>query len=147
MKELHFVKTMIFITGLILSVNAVAEIYTWTDINGKVHFSDKVIANENFTIIKLERNNNIANPFIKDSQWQRDYEQSKAEKTKQAEEQAKRAKKNKAYCDQVKRRLAIINYGGRIYEMSPDGERNYQSEAQLTKKKKKLTKAHQKNCK
>ncbi len=147
MKELHFVKTMILITGLTLSVNAVAEIYTWTDINGEVHFSDKVAANQHSIMMKLEKNNNIANPFIKDSQWYKDYKQNKALKTKQAEEKEKLAKKNKAYCDQVKQRLAIINYGGRIYVMSPDGERHFQSEAQLTKKKNKLTKAYQKNCK
>ncbi len=147
MKRLDLYKTVLTITGTLLSFNSVAEIYTWTDKNGKVHFSDKVKTDESFTKITPKENNNIANPFNNDTQWQRDYNKTKEEKIKQAEEKAKLAKKNKAYCDQVKRQLAKINYGGRIYVMSPEGERNFQSEQQLTSKKQKLTKAFKKNCK
>ncbi len=77
MKRLDLYKTVLTITVTLLSFNSVAEIYTWTDKNGKVHFSDKVKTDESFTKITPKENNNIANPFNNDTQWQRDYNKTK----------------------------------------------------------------------
>ena len=129
-----------------LSFNLIAEIYTWTDKNGKVHFSDKPISNENVTIITHTENNNIANPVTINSQWQQDYNKTKQAKAERAQKEAKLAYKNKAYCNQMKSELALINQGGRFYMMSPEGEPSFQNEEQLKANKKKLTKAIKKTC-
>ncbi|NQZ26586.1 MAG: DUF4124 domain-containing protein [Colwellia sp.] len=129
-----------------LSFNLSAEIYTWTDKNGKVHFSDKPISNENVTIITPTENNNIANPVTINSQWQQDYNKTKQAKAERAQKEAKLARKNIGYCNQMKSELALISQGGRFYVMSPEGERSFQNEEQLKSNKKKLSKAIKKTC-
>ena len=127
-----------------LSFNTMAEIYTWTDKNGKVHFSDKPISDEKVTTIKPSKNNNISKPVSGNSQWQQDY--NKTEKAQKAQKNAKQKQKNKGYCNQLKSELALYEQGGRLYLMSADGERNYQSEQQLAAQKKKFTKLIKQNC-
>lgn len=129
-----------------LSLNLAAEIYTWTDKDGKVHFSDKPTVSEKVTTITLEENNNIADAVTKNSQWQQDYNQAKQDKTEQSQKHANQVLKNKGYCEQLKRRIAIINQGGRIYVMSADGEREFKSETQLKTEHKNLTMAYKKTC-
>jgi len=146
MKQLSPLTRTLLLLTIGLSGNLAAEIYTWTDKDGKVHFSDKPITSEKVTTIKPKENNNIANAVSKDSQWQRDFNKSKQAKAEQAEEEAKQARKNKGYCNQLRRQLATIDQGGRIYVMSPEGERSFQSEAQLKAEKKKLTKAYKQTC-
>lgn len=146
MKNSKLLATILLVASSTLSCNLIAEIYTWTDKNGKVHFSDKPMSDEKVTTIKPKLSNNIANAVTKDSQWQQDYNKTKQAKAEQAQKDAKQARKNKGYCDQLKRQLATINQGGRIFVMSPEGERTFQSEAQLKAEKKKLTKAYKKIC-
>ena len=61
---------MALIAICIISFSSVAEIYTWTDKDGKVHFSDKPISDEKVTTIKPISNSNIANTVRTNSQWQ-----------------------------------------------------------------------------
>jgi Tfp pilus assembly protein FimT len=129
-----------------LSFNLMAEIYTWTDKNGKTHFSDKPTIHEKTTTITPDENNNIADTVTKNSQWQQDYNQAKQDKAKQSESLAMQARENKGNCEQLKRRIAIINQGGRIYVMSPKGEREFKSEAQLKTEHKILTQAYKQTC-
>jgi len=146
MKTLPKLGNILLLLSLSLSSNLAAEIYTWTDKDGKVHFSDKPITNEKVTTIKPKVNENIANAVTKDSQWQQDYNKTKQAKAEQAAKEAKQARKNKGLCNQLKRQLATIDQGGRIYVMSPEGERSFQNEAQLKAEKKKLTKAYKRTC-
>lgn len=129
-----------------LSFNSTAEIYTWTDKNGKVHFSDKPISDEKVTTIKPRENNNISKAVGTNSQWQQDYNKTKQAKAKEDQKNAKQKQKNKGYCNQLKSELALYEQGGRLYLMSADGERNYQSEEQLTAQKKRFTKLIKQNC-
>lgn len=146
MKTKQLLAGIFFITIATSSAELSAKIYTWTDKDGKVHFSDKPVADEKVSTIKPKENNNIANTVTKDSQWQQDYNKAKQSKAEQAQKKAEIKKKNKGYCNQIKRQLATIDQGGRIYVMSPEGERSFQSEAQLQAEKKKLTKAYKKTC-
>ncbi|PKI14314.1 DUF4124 domain-containing protein [Colwellia sp. 12G3] len=146
MKNLKLLGTILLVTSITLSFNSSAEIYTWTDENGKVHYSDKPVHDEKVTTVKLKENNNIANTVTQDNQWQQDYNKAKQDKAEQTQKEAKEARKNKGYCDNIKRQLAKIEHGGRIYVISPKGERSFQSEDQLKAEKKKYTKAYKKTC-
>jgi hypothetical protein len=146
MKNLKCLAIILLVTGSTLSFNSVSEIYTWTDKSGKVHFSDKPVNDEKVTTIKPKVNNNIANTVTQNSQWQQDYNKSKKAKAEQTQKDAKQALKNKGYCDQLKRQLATIDQGGRIYVMSPEGDRTFQSEADLKIEEKKIKKAYKKTC-
>ncbi|MCJ8296096.1 MAG: DUF4124 domain-containing protein [Colwellia sp.] len=138
--------TILLLAASTLSFNLSAEIYTWTDKNGKVHFSDKPITDEKVTIITPKENTNIADTVTQDSQWQQDYKKTKQVKAEQTQKAANLARKNIGYCNRLKSELALISQGGRIYVMSPEGERNFQSEEQLEADKKKLSKAIKKTC-
>lgn len=146
MKRLKLIIAILLVASSTLSFNLSAEIYTWTDKYGKVHFSDKPINDEKVTTIKPKENNNISKSVSNNSQWQQDYNKSKQAKAERAHKDAKQVQKNKSYCNQLKSELALYEQGGRLYIMSPEGERNYQSEQQLTAQKKKFTKLIKKNC-
>jgi len=143
---LRLCKATLLLAVSALSFNLTAEIYTWTDKNGKVHFSDKPTVHEKVTTITPKENNNIADTVIKSSQWQQDYNQAKQDKAEQSQKHAIQARENKDYCEQLKRRIAIINQGGRIYVMSPEGEREFKSETQLKTELKNLTQAYKQTC-
>jgi hypothetical protein len=146
MNNLTLFGITLLLSSSCLSFNSTAEIYTWTDKNGKVHFSDKPISNEKVTTIKPRENNNISKAVSTNSQWQQDYNKTKQVKAKEDQKNAKQKQKNKGYCNQLKSELALYEQGGRLYLMSADGERNYQSEEQLTAQKKRFTKLIKQNC-
>lgn len=146
MQKIQLLTTTLLIASSALSFNLLAEIYTWTDKNGKVHFSDKPTSDENVTTIKPKENRNSANTVITNNQWQQDYNKTKQVKAQKAQEEAKLTRKNQDYCNQLKRQLAVISEGGRIYVMSPDGKRNFKSEEQLKAEKKKINNAYKKTC-
>ncbi len=146
MKNLTRLGIILLVASSCLSFNLSAEIYTWTDKNGKVHFSDKPISDAKVTTIKPRENNNISKTVSSNSQWQQDYNKTKQAKAEEAQKKANKKQKNTGYCNQLKSELALYQQGGRLYLMSADGEQNYQSEEQLTAKKKKFAKLIKQNC-
>ena len=146
MNNLKILGTILLFAGSGLSFNSIAEIYTWTDKNGKVHFSDKPINDEKVTVIKPKESSNISKTVGNNSQWQQDYNKTKQAKAKEAQKKAKQKQENKVYCNHLKSELTLYEQGGRLYLMSPDGERNYQSDEQLAAQKKKFTKLIKQNC-
>jgi len=146
MKNFQLLSTVLLMVSSILTFNVSAEIYTWTDENGKVHFSDKPINNEKVTTIKPIENPNISIPTSLNSEWQQDYDKTQQDKTQKKINNAQQKSQTKDYCDNLKSRLAIYQQGGRMYIMSPEGERNYQSEKELAEKKKKITKQIKQKC-
>jgi len=146
MKKWQQTNIVLLIVCSTLSGNLTAEIYTWIDKSGKVHFSDKPIDNEKVTTVNPRKSNNIVSTVAKDSQWQQNYKETKLAKAEQAKKSTEEKKAKQAVCNQLKSEIATIEQGGRIFVMSPDGERNFQSKAQLKAKHTKLTKAYKKNC-
>ena len=137
---------ILLLVSTTLSGNLAAKIYTWTDEHGKVHFSDKPIVNENVTTVEPSINNNVAETVTKDNQWQQNYNKNKQAKAEKAKESAEEKKKKQYVCNRLKSKLATIEQGGRLYAMSPEGERSYYSDTQLKAENKKLTKAIKKTC-
>jgi hypothetical protein len=146
MNNLTRFSIVLLVASSYLSFNSSAEIYTWTDKDGKVHFSDKPINDEKVTTIKPRENNNISKTVSSNSQWQQDYNKTKQAKAKERQKNAQQKQKNKGYCNQLKSELALYEQGGRLYLMSADGERSYQSEEQLAAQKKQFAKLIKQNC-
>lgn len=146
MKKWQQINIALLIVCSTLSGNLTAKIYTWIDKNGKTHFSDKPINNEEVTTVNPRKSNNIGSTVAKDNQWQQNFNETKLAKAEQAKKSAKGKKAKQAVCNQLKSQIATIEQGGRFFVMSPDGERNFQSEAQLKAEMNKLTKAYKKSC-
>lgn len=148
----HFSITLLFIISTTSASLAASssklppKIYTWTDENNVIHYSDKPINSDQVILVKPKVNNNIADPVTQNSQWQQDYDKNKQVKADKAKKSSQTAQTNKVECNNIKRRLAIIEQGGRLYIMSPEGERNFQTEEQLNEQKKELIKAKKKAC-
>ena len=135
---------------LSLGLTANATIYTWTDSNGKTHYSDRPFLenanNSDVKTIKPNEHNSVAIVSHKDSQWQKDYilSQEKKAEAKALKKQAR--EKNKAACNKLTNELAVHNQQGRLYKIDENGERDYQTSAQIDSDKKRLTKALKKYC-
>ena len=146
MKKRQQLSLVILLAGITFTGNALSKIYTWTDENGKVHFSDKPVINQKAATIKPKVNTNIAKTVTSDSQWQQNYLKTKAEKAEKAKENAEQKRKKQIFCNVLKSKLATLEHGGRFYSMSPEGEQSYYSDEQLKAKHQKLTKAYKKSC-
>lgn len=146
MRKKQTLITLIFTTTALLTFNVSAEVYTWTNKEGLVNFSDKIVENENISIVKLQENNNIAKSLSNHTQWQQDYRKAKEEKAQQAQKNALNQQKKNNYCKHLKSKETIYAQGNRVYIMSPEGERQYQSEEQRASQEKTLARLIKSHC-
>jgi 3-oxoacyl-ACP reductase-like protein len=105
---------------LMISASAQAEVYRWTDANGKVHFGDKKVgaSAENITE-KVSKTNvdtstaehqKLESIFRKENDADREYKQQQAQPNRELLRQ----------CAEAKQYLNTIN--GRVYFVDKDGK-------------------------
>lgn len=115
----------------LLSFAAAADIYRWTDAQGKVHFSETPPAGAQRVEVKpqvMERDAATREHEARLSKFfsARDAEQAEAQKRAE-HQQAEQA----TQCAHLRANLATLQHGGRYYSVGADGERTYYSDAQL----------------
>lgn len=135
------------LTSLLLALPMHAQIYTWTDENGKKHYSDRPIASEKVTKAQIAKGNHLSLTVSADSQWQKDYQAEKKNKAEKAKEKRELAKKKQPYCQDLRNRLTLYKQGGRFITLSEQGEREYLTDEQINDQKAELNKALKANCK
>lgn len=128
-----------------------AGIYKWTDSDGNIHFGDRPADLESATELKIKTNNRTGVTNSSSHKADREYLLKKIEEGKvaTAEENKERIannKKRRKLCDEYKRTYQNQIQSGRLYSMSPDGERTYLSDKDRAARKKKLTKGVSKYC-
>ena len=114
------------------------KIYKWTDANGKVHYGERApngnakqmsvpskAAYGATTASKPSDKTDAASKFLESVATER------KEKNEAAEKAAKEKEINDKNCSNARRRVASLKQGGRQYEMSEQGERNYLDEAAI----------------
>ena len=146
MHRINLLISTLFTIIIFTSLSLHAKIYTWVDENGKTHYSDQPVHTENVSTITPKITSNVSTTVSKNEQWQQDYDQAKQAKADQAQKTAKLDAKKKRYCDALKSDLAAYSQGGRMYTMTPDGERHYPSDKEVNSKVKEYTKLIKKNC-
>jgi hypothetical protein len=119
---------------LILSMPVAAQVYKWTDANGKVHYSDKAVGNgEPIRIPKSPQADPEANTRLQ--QFRNQLEGSQQNKQNEAEAAQKLAGEQQAACEKTRLRLQRYEEVGQIVQMK-DGQREYldykQKDAQMT---------------
>ena len=122
------------------------KVYTWTDNQGVIHYSDRPVQGKDSKILSQTTNNNIATLAPSASQWQEDYQKNKVD---QAEEQKLLDENNEqkeAYCLQIEKRIELFERGGRLYNKSVSGERSFYSDDDIAKEIKQLNKEKKKKC-
>jgi hypothetical protein len=127
-----------------------ATIYTWTDEEGKKHFSDQPSPkNGTATDVKTivpKSHNNIKLVSRKNSQWQQDYNAAQEKKAELAAIQTADKEENAIKCAQIRNRISTQSHKGRIYKINAQGEREYQSSEQIDNAKKQLAKDLKQYC-
>lgn len=146
MKTLSLFLVLLSFSALTNAAGANQRIYTWTDNNGIIHFSDRSAQDKDSDIFNQNDNNSVATLAPKANKWQQDYQENKQTKMEEKKQFDKKNKQKEAYCLQQKRRLALFEGGGRIFNTSVNGERNFYSDDGMAKKIKQLKTKLKKNC-
>ena len=137
----------------LFSLTAHAEIYKWTDENGKVHFSDKPVGEKAKALdIKVQKSN-PSSAKTKDERKQRaegflrarQEEREEAEK-KIAEKKRLKAKKI-ANCKKFKKEYKKTTEAGALYYKNKDGTRDWLEPKRRNKEEARLKAGIKKWCK
>ena len=128
----------------LLSLPAQAQVYKWTDANGKVHYSDKATGNgQPVHIPKSGATDGDAKTRLQ--QFRNQLGSSKVIDEKQAEEAQKLAADQQAKCEKTRLRLQQFEEVGQIVQVK-DGQRVHldyqQKDAQMAEMRQFL----QENC-
>jgi len=125
---------LIIISGLMLSLfslTSYAEIYRWTDKNGKVHFSDKPVSDKAKTVdINVKPSSPIPEKSRNERKqrsedFMRAREEERAAKNKSIEEKKKLKKQRKKDCIEAKKEYKRTIEAGAVYIRDDEGDRVY----------------------
>ena len=149
---------------LVVATAIQAQVYTWKDASGRVHFSDQPPPEANARPIKgkastpstPEPSSAASEPGSKKNTpktWQEKEQESRQKKAEQAQtdekkkqEQAKQAEKER-YCNDLRKNLALLERGGRIGRPNDKGEMEYFSDDQITREAEQTRSRIARDCK
>ena len=112
---------LFLLCSLLLPCLASAEIYRWTDANGRVHFGEAAPAGA----VRVE----VKPPVVQQDAAAAERQQ-RAERFFQARREEQQAK-TAAECRQLREQYAELDHGGTFYKVDAQGERQYYNDAQL----------------
>jgi hypothetical protein len=137
---------LISIVASLSSMTLIAKVYTWTDSDGVIHYSDRPIQGKEATELKQDKEINVATLAPKTNQFQQDYQKSKKDKAEQQSQSLKNQNNKAEYCGQLKGRLALFEEGGRIYNRTASGERSFYGDEGIDKEIKSLRATIKQKC-
>ncbi len=125
----------LLVAVLFLAPSALAQVYQWTDENGKTVFSDKPPVGYVRQLKKIEPGTQVQNGQKQKSLADREMEFLKRQK--ESQESSDKARKEEASsvekrenCDNARRQLQALESGERIALRDEKGERYYMDDAQ-----------------
>lgn len=127
------IRKLLFVVFALLCAPAGAEVYTWTDAQGNVHYSDKPVAGAQAVDVRSAR----TDPALIEAERRKAEEAQAAEaeaqqKAAEAEqESAAEAARRAGNCEKARVRLSAILGAQRPYRTSADGERHYLSSEEI----------------
>jgi hypothetical protein len=139
--------------ALALAPAAGAQLYKYTDKNGKTVYSDQPPADVDSKQVKgVGSNAPAAAPAASKSAVERDKDLDKARKEarEKADKQAKAGEKDREAeqrCTQARERVAFLAEGGRIYKTDVKGERVFMDDAEIESSREKARRDMDEACK
>jgi type IV secretory pathway VirB10-like protein len=146
----------IMLTTIFCSGNINAQVYKWTDKNGRIHYSDKP-KDKNSKALKLkklptdaelntakQRAANLINHQKKVQEIADDDARDKRNKDRQA---AKEQAQLNTACRQAKEQIRILGRGRSTYTTDKKGQRHYLSDSEKNSQIEKLKLAMKDSCK
>lgn len=148
-----FAGTLFVCTGVGVG-NAVAEVYKWTDEQGKVHYGDRPPKQEQAEVLEMPKVKSQQAPSVSDRERlhrQRKLVEALREereiKEKKKREAAELLKKQQAYCARLHARVLDSQRINRFYRYDEQGERQYYSDQDADKLRQKLKEKYASECK
>ena len=148
------IKPAMLLLSLFLAVPVSAEIYRWTDENGRVHYGERP-PHDTAERVQLPHSAapSAATPAAEEAErrarqqrmleaFSHKREQKKAQKARDERERRRLAQD----CERFKRHWNDLNYGGPIYYEEPDGGRRYVDDAERAAELDALRPAYRKAC-
>ncbi|MGQ7956718.1 DUF4124 domain-containing protein [Pseudomonas sp. SP16.1] len=114
----------------LLPTLATAEIYRWTDAQGRVHFGQRPVAGAEPVEVKPQVVERDAQTREREARSQRFYDARRDERQQAAGVAAEQREARAAECRDLRQRLEQIAEGYRYYREGADGERIYYSDEQ-----------------
>lgn len=116
-------KVSIFLLLAVVSLPAFAEIYKWTDANGKVHYSDKGVGNS--APVRIQKTAPAeAEAQTKLLQYKNQLDGNRQLKEEKAEQEQQRLAKLQTECSEKRNQLRDVEDASQVYH-TKDGERVY----------------------
>lgn len=140
--------------ALMFAAPSQAQVYKWTDAQGRLHFSDKAPANQKAHVVDLPAPEPaVAVPDVSEQErlarqqrLVKTLEEDRLEKERQkAAAQAERDKRA-AYCERFENRLTRLEASERVYRENTDGTVSYYSEADAERLKLEKRAQFQQEC-
>lgn len=116
--------------GLILPALATAEIYRWTDEQGRVHFGQKPVAGAEPVQVKPQVIERDEHTREREARSQRFYDARRDEQQQAVAAAAAQREELANECRDLRRRLAQMPEGYRYFREGANGERIYYSDAE-----------------
>jgi len=130
---------------LILALSPVlaqAQIYRWTDEQGRVHFSQQPVAGATPVEVKPQVIERDAATLERERRSERYFDARRQENRQAAAERAERERE----CTVLEERLARLQLGGRYFRNNAEGERVYYSESEIEAARRQLATRIQQRC-
>ncbi|MCY1287233.1 hypothetical protein D9M68_267610 [compost metagenome] len=129
-----------------LSSGQAAEIYRWTDAQGRVHFGQKPQAGAEQVEVRPQVVERDAATREREANTERFYEARRQEQQAAADQQAERRAKQEQECDALRERLAEVSKGGRYYRVDDAGQQVYYSDAEIAAARRQLSERIGQRC-
>lgn len=129
-----------------------AGIYKWVDANGKVHYSDKVPAQEKAQELDVDVGPVEANPELEQYRQRnraliKVWDEERNQRQSQQAEQRKQLAQQRQRCAKLQREYDSSRRAGYLYVPRKDGERDIYSDEQRAKYEQQLADFLRKRCK
>lgn len=132
--------------ALLLPGLAAAEIYRWTDAEGRVHFSERPAAGAEQVEVKpqvVERDDATRE---REARTERFFEARRQEQEKASAQALEQRAKREQECRQLRQNLAQFQGGGIFYREGPNGERIYYSDSEVDATRRQLSSKLAERC-
>src|SRR3569623_807461 len=125
---------LLFLGALAVSAHAHAELYKWTDAQGKVHYTDqppplKAQVIKNSTAGQADITSQATHSLdAKDQAYQKRRKEADAARAK-ADKDAEQARVQRENCDKARNNLSTLQNTPRVYTPDAAGQRTYMDDA------------------
>ncbi|MBH9378280.1 DUF4124 domain-containing protein [Pseudomonas aeruginosa] len=130
----------------LMPVLAQADIYRWTDAQGKVHFSATPPAGAQRVEVRPQVVERDAAPRQREQRTQEYFDARREERTAAAERAGQRPAARAEECGRLRQQLSQLARGGRFYRQDAGGGPVYLSDAELDAIRRELASRESERC-